>query len=67
MDDDVKEMSYFVIRLIEVVCAGAFVFGLLWEGTLVMNLSTPQFLMVYGGVGALLSEVIARLIKKNLK
>ena len=59
------DIKYIIIRYIELICIGAFVFGALWEGTIVMNLTTPQFLMVYGGCGALLSEVLARLFKKK--
>ena len=59
--------KYLAMRYIQILCIGAFVFGALWEGTLVMNLSTPQFLMVYGGCGAIISEVLARLFKKKQK
>ena len=57
--------SYLVARVIELLCIGAFVFGFLWNGTEVMNLTTPQFMMLYGGSGAVISEVIARIIKKK--
>ena len=59
------DVKYLAIRYIEMICIGVFVFGALWEGTIVMNLSTPQFLMIYGGCGALISEVLARLFKKK--
>lgn len=59
--------KYLAMRYIQMICIGAFVFGALWEGTLVMNLSTPQFLMVYGLCGAVISEVLARLFKKKPK
>jgi len=58
--------KYLAMRYIQILCIGAFVFGALWEGTIVMNLSTPQFLMVYGACGAILSEVLARLFKKKI-
>lgn len=63
----VKEANamYLIVKYIEMVCIGVFVFGALWEGTVVMNLSTPQFLMVYGGCGAVISEVLSRLFKKK--
>jgi hypothetical protein len=57
--------SYVVARFIELLCIGAFVFGFLWNGTEVMNLTTPQFMMLYGGSGAVISEVTARIIKKK--
>ena len=56
---------YKVARFIEVFCIGAFVFGFLWNGTEIMNLTTPQFMMLYGGTGALISEIIARIFKKK--
>ena len=56
---------YLISRVIEMLCIGAFVFGFLWNGTEVMNLTTPQFMMLYGGSGAVLSEVVARIIKKK--
>jgi len=70
-DESESISRYVAIRFIQMICIGAFVFGALWEGTLVMNLTTPQFLMVYGGTGAVLSEVLARFFKryekKNIK
>lgn len=62
-----KNDVYIAVRYIEIVCIGIFVFGALWEGTIVMNLSTPQYLMLYGGVGALISELLARLFKKKIR
>ena len=56
--------KYVAVRFVQLICIGAFIFGALWEGTIVMNLSTPQFLMVYGGVGAVLSEILARAFKR---
>jgi len=60
-------VKYLVMRYVQIICIGAFVFGALWEGTIVMNLTTPQFLMIYGGCGAIISEVLARLFKKKTK
>lgn len=57
-------MRYVLMRYIQILCIGAFIFGALWEGTIKFNLTTPQFLMVYGGTGAVLTEVLARLFKK---
>jgi hypothetical protein len=63
--------KYVIIRIVQMICIGAFVFGALWEGTIRFNMTTPQFLMVYGGTGAILSEILARFFKryekKNLK
>ena len=56
---------YLISRIIEMLCIGAFVFGFLWNGTEMLNLTTPQFMMLYGGVGAIISEIIARIFKKK--
>jgi hypothetical protein len=57
--------KYIITKYIQLICIGAFVFGMLWEGTTTFNLTTPQFLMLYGGIGAIISEFIARLFKKK--
>jgi hypothetical protein len=64
---DIQEPStpYLIARFIELLCIGAFVFGFLWNGTEIMNLTTPQFMMLYGGSGAVISEVVARIFKKK--
>jgi len=64
---DEPSTSYLVARVIELLCIGAFVFGFLWNGTEVMNLTTPQFMMLYGGSGAVIAEVVARIFKKKQK
>ena len=56
---------YLAARFIEIICIGAFIFGFLWNGTEVLNLTTPQFMMLYGGTGAVVSEILARLFKKK--
>ena len=71
IEEETKITKYVVARLVQLICIGAFVFGALWEGTIRFNLTTPQFLMVYGATGAIISEILARLFKKfekqNLK
>jgi len=67
MDEEIKEYSYIAVRLIEFICIAAIIFGALWEGTEVFNLTLPQFLMLYGGLGAVVSECLARILKKKIK
>lgn len=57
---------YYIARFGEVICIGIFVFGLLWNTTEMINLTTPQFMMLYGGSGALISEVLSRVFKKKI-
>ena len=63
---ETKTNIYYGIRFIQVLCIGVFTFGLLWQGTETFNMNTPQFMMVYGGAGAVISEVVARLFKKKI-
>ena len=65
VDQDLKEGAYFITRVIEIICIGLFFFGLLWEGTIIFNLSTPQFLIAYGGAGAVVTHVLAYFLKKK--
>ena len=51
-----SEDIYKGIRVIEVICIGIAVFGALWKGTEILNLDTPEFMMVYGSAGAIISE-----------
>lgn len=66
MESETKTGVYLFLRGLEIICIGAFVFGLLWEGTIVLNLSTPQYFMMYGGIGAVITEILARLFKKKM-
>jgi hypothetical protein len=60
-------LIYAAIRCIECFSIALFIFGTLWEGTEVFNLSTPQFLMLYGGTGVLISEALARIFSNKKK
>jgi len=60
-----KHVGYLAARYIEIVCIALFIFGFLWNGTEVLNLTTPQFLMLYGGLGAILCEILARIFSKK--
>jgi len=61
-----KTNIYYGIRFVEVICIGIAVFGFLWNTTEVLNLTTPQFMMLYGGSGAVISEIISRVFKKKI-
>ena len=65
-DNGTKTNIYYGIRFVQVLCIGVAVFGGLWKGTEVLNLDTPEFMIVYGGAGALISEIIARVFKKKI-
>ena len=68
MEEETKELSYIAIRFIELICIAAVIFGVLWEGTETFNLTMPQFLIMYGSIGAIISEILARIFsKKKLK
>ena len=57
---------YYGMRFVQVLCIGVAVFGALWHGTEILYMTTPQFMMVYGTAGAIISEVIARIFKKKI-
>ena len=59
------ELSYSITRLIECFCIALFIFGILWNTTELLKLTTPQFMILYGGVGALVTEIIARMLSKK--
>lgn len=61
------DVKYIAVRYLEVICIAVFIFGFLWNGTEVMNLTTPQFLMLYGGAGGIICEILARLFSGKLK
>ena len=65
-ENETKTNIYLGVRFVEMICIGIAVFGGLWKGTEVLSLDTPEFMMVYGGAGALISEVVARLFKKKI-
>jgi len=64
---DIKRTAYLGFRYLEGLCIAIFVFGLLWEGTEIFDLSTPEFLIVYGGAGAVITELLSRLTQKQIK
>jgi len=59
------DIKYLAVRYIEGFCIAMFIFGFLWNGTEVMQLTTPQFMMLYGGFGALVCEVLSRLFSRK--
>ena len=64
--EETKTNIYYGIRFVQMVCIGFVLFGALWKGTDILNLDTPEFMMVYGGAGALISEIVARVFKKKI-
>ena len=66
-NNEVKKIVYLSIRFIEGICAATFIFGLMWHGTETLMLTMPEFMMLYGGLGAITSEIIARILNRSLK
>jgi len=64
--DDLKS-AYIIIRFIQGICIAVFIFGGMWHGTEILQLTLPQFMMLYGAGGAILSEMIARIMMHLLK
>ena len=67
MKNETVKNTYLALRYIEGICIAVFVFGFLWHGTEVLKLTLPQFMMLYGGTGAIISEALARLFYKIIK
>ena len=67
MSVEIKQNAYIASRIIECLSIAAFIFGFLWEGTELLQLSAPEFMMLYGGTGAVISEILARIFHKQLK
>jgi hypothetical protein len=62
-----KEEMYLGIRIIEIISIAVFIFGSLWTGTDILQLTFPQFMMLYGAIGAAVSEIIARILHRQIK
>ena len=60
-----KNIFASYIRNLEIVCISLFIFGFLWSITEILNLTVPQFFMLYGGSGALVCEMLYRLSSKK--
>jgi len=68
MNEELKYYSYLGVRVLELISICLFVFGFIWNSTEILNLTTPQFMMLYGGLGTVVSEILARWFgKKKIK
>lgn len=67
MDNDATKSIYIAFRYIEGICIAVFVFGFLWNGTEMIKLTFPQFMMLYGGSGAIICEFVSRFLVKQVK
>lgn len=65
MNKKQKKIAYIGIRMLEVVFIAMFILGIMWSGANVLNLTVPQFLMLYGAVGAGTCEVTAQGLKRS--
>ncbi len=62
-----EDGTFSIIRFVEIACIGLFVFGLIWNTSEILKLTVPQFMMLYGGVGAGVCESIIRWSKKKTR
>jgi len=67
LDQEWYKNVYVAFRFIEAVSIGAFIFGVMWESSIKFDLRASQFLMLYGAVGATVSEAMARYLKKKFR
>lgn len=64
MDEKQRKWAYVSVRMLELIFASAFVFGIMWQGAESFRLSIPQFLILYGIIGAAMCELAAQALRK---
>jgi hypothetical protein len=62
MDNEHKRNTVIGFRLVQMTCVAAIIFGLMWEGGIGLEMRLSQFMILYGVIGALVSELLARLL-----
>jgi len=67
MEKETVKNAYLAFRYLELLCVAVFILGLLWTGTEKLDLTFPEFMMLYGGTGAIVSEALARILHKQVK
>jgi hypothetical protein len=65
VDEEHQRWAIVGVRFIEFVSVTVLVFGLMWKGSDVLKLSLPDFMILYGAVGAVISELTARLLGRK--
>ena len=63
MNEASRKYGYIAVRMIELISIAAIVFGAMWNGAETLNLKISEFMMAYGAIGAIVSEITARLLK----
>jgi len=61
------DLKYLAVRYIECFCVAVFIFGFVWNGTEMLDLTPSQFMMLYGGTGAVVTEILARIFSRKKK
>jgi len=64
MNETNKKYGYIAVRMFELISIAAIVFGAMWNGAETFNLKISEFMIAYGVIGAIVSEITARLLKK---
>jgi len=67
MNEDYKRIGYLAFRGLEVLSICIFIFGFMWNGTEVLKLSMPEFMMLYGGFEAVVCKILSRLFSSKKK
>jgi len=63
MNETNKKYGYIAVRMIELISIAAIIFGAMWNSAETLNLKISEFMMAYGVIGAIVSEITARLLK----
>jgi len=65
MNEAWRGRTYIGVRMLELLFVAAFVFGAMWEGAELLRLRVSQFLMLYGLIGMMASEAVARALQRR--
>jgi len=63
MEEANRKYVYIAVRMIELISIAAVIFGVMWNGAETLQLKVSEFMMAYGAIGAIVSEITARLLK----
>jgi len=67
MNEDYKRIGYVAFRGLEVLSICIFIFGFMWNSTEMLKLSVQEFMMLYGGFGAVVCEILSRIFSSKKK
>lgn len=64
MDETNRRYVIIFLRFVELLSISVFILGAMWQGADMMKLSLPQFMMLYGLITAVASELAVRVAQR---